>query len=159
MVRGRRGLRVRPLTANFSLLAAAARRLTVEEPAPSRGGTPAWPRFSCRSQIVAAIIAPPPYAENAIFAYKMTNYHTHSSYCDGSASPREMVEFALSHGFTTLGFTGHSPLPFENTFSITDYAGYCGEIRSLKSEYAGRLDIRLGLDSTMFRGCWRTSPR
>ena len=62
MVRGRRVLRVRPLTANFSLLAAATRRLTVEEPAPSRGGTPAWPRFSCRSQIVAAIIAPPPFA-------------------------------------------------------------------------------------------------
>jgi len=59
-VRGRRVLRVRPLTANFSLLAAATRRLTVEEPAPSRDGTPAWPRISCRSQIVAAIIAPPP---------------------------------------------------------------------------------------------------
>ena len=85
-------------------------------------------------------------AESAIFAPRMTNYHTHSSYCDGSASPREMVEFALSHGFTSLGFSGHSPLPFENTFSIKDYDGYCREIRSLSAEYAGRLDIRLGLE-------------
>ena len=29
--------------------------LTVEEPAPSRDGTPAWPRISCRSQIVAPL--------------------------------------------------------------------------------------------------------
>ena len=76
----------------------------------------------------------------------MTNYHTHSSYCDGSASPLEMVEFALSHGFTSLGFSGHGPLPFENTFSIKDYDGYCREIRSLAAEYAGRIDIRLGLE-------------
>ena len=25
---------------------------------------------------------------------QMTNYHTHSTYCDGKASPREMVDFA-----------------------------------------------------------------
>lgn len=76
----------------------------------------------------------------------MTNYHTHSSYCDGSASPRQIVDFAMAHGFTALGFTGHSPLPFKNTFSVTDYAGYCLDIRSLKEEYAGRIDIRLGLE-------------
>ena len=76
----------------------------------------------------------------------MTNYHTHSDYCDGKESPRGMVAFAAAHGFTALGFTGHCPLPFENTFSITDYAGYCREIRALKAEYADRLDIRLGLE-------------
>ena len=76
----------------------------------------------------------------------MTNYHTHSTYCDGNASLREMVEFALAHGFTSLGFSGHTPLPFENRFSITDYPGYCREIRSLQQEYAGLIDIRLGLE-------------
>lgn len=74
------------------------------------------------------------------------NYHTHSSYCDGKATPREMVEFAVAHGFTALGFTGHCPLPFENTFSITDYEGYCNEIRALKTEYADRIKIYLGLE-------------
>lgn len=76
----------------------------------------------------------------------MTNYHTHSTFCDGKASPREMVEFALAHGFTALGFSGHCPLPFENRFSIKDYPAYCREIRSLQQEYAGRIDIRLGLE-------------
>ncbi len=74
------------------------------------------------------------------------NYHTHSSYCDGKATPREMVEFAVAHGFIALGFTGHCPLPFENTFSIINYEGYCNEIRALKEEYADRIKILLGLE-------------
>lgn len=76
----------------------------------------------------------------------MTNYHTHSTYCDGKASPREMVEFAVAHGFTALGFSGHCPLPFDNTFSIRDYDGYCREVRTLQEEYRGRIDISLGLE-------------
>lgn len=75
-----------------------------------------------------------------------TNYHTHSNYCDGKASPREMVEFAVSHGFTHLGFSGHCPLPFKNTYSITDYEGYCREVRALKEEYKDRIVIHLGLE-------------
>ena len=75
-----------------------------------------------------------------------TNYHTHSNYCDGKATLREMVDFAVAHGFTALGFSGHCPLPFKNTFSITDYEGYCNEVRALKAEYADRIEISLGLE-------------
>jgi histidinol-phosphatase (PHP family) len=57
-----------------------------------------------------------------------------------------MVEFAVAHGFSELGFTGHCPLPFENTYSITDYEGYCNEVRALKAEYADRIKILLGLE-------------
>ena len=77
---------------------------------------------------------------------QMTNYHTHSTYCDGKASPREMVDFAVAHGFTALGFSGHSPLPFDNTYSITDYDGYCREVRALQEEYHDRIAISLGLE-------------
>ena len=75
-----------------------------------------------------------------------TNYHTHSNYCDGKATLREMVESAVAQGFTELGFSGHCPLPYENTFSITDYAGYCNEVRALKEEYKDRIAIHLGLE-------------
>ena len=75
-----------------------------------------------------------------------TNYHTHSNYCDGKATLREMVEFAVAHGFTALGFSGHCPLPFQNTYSITDYDGYCREVRALKEEYRDRIEISLGLE-------------
>lgn len=76
----------------------------------------------------------------------LSNFHTHSSYCDGKATLREMVDFAVAHGFTELGFSGHCPLPFENTFSITDYEGYCNEVRALKEEYKDRIKIYLGLE-------------
>ena len=77
-----------------------------------------------------------------------SNYHTHSCYCDGKGQPREYVEFALANGFTALGFSGHAPLPFSNTFSIhsEDYLAYCNEVRALKEEYRGRIDILLGLE-------------
>lgn len=76
----------------------------------------------------------------------LSNFHTHSSYCDGKATLREMVDFAVAHGFTEMGFSGHCPLPFENTFSITDYEGYCNEVRVLKEEYKDRIKIYLGLE-------------
>ena len=34
----------------------------------------------------------------------LTNYHSHSLYCDGRASMEDFVRFALSEGFTS----GHS---------------------------------------------------
>lgn len=77
-----------------------------------------------------------------------TNYHTHSNYCDGKASPREMARFAAANGFSHLGFSGHAPLPFSNSFSIKDdqYAAYCDEVRALQAEYQSRMEIRLGLE-------------
>jgi len=76
----------------------------------------------------------------------LSNYHTHSNYCDGKATLREMVDFAVTHGFKALGFSGHCPLPFENNYSITDYEGYCNEVRALKEEYRDRIAIHLGLE-------------
>lgn len=77
-----------------------------------------------------------------------TNYHTHSKYCDGKGELREYVEYALAHGFSHLGFSGHAPVPFENSFAIKqeDYISYCNEVRALKEEYAGRIEIKLGLE-------------
>lgn len=82
----------------------------------------------------------------------LSNYHTHSCFCDGKGKPREYVEFALAHGFRALGFSGHSPLPYSNSFSIKDYQGYCDDIRSLKVEFADRIDIRLGLEIDYVHG-------
>ena len=78
----------------------------------------------------------------------LSNYHTHSTYCDGKAPLREMVDFAVTHGFTHLGFSGHSPLPYLNTFSIKEdrYPDYCNEVRALKAEYADRIKILLALE-------------
>ena len=38
----------------------------------------------------------------------LTNYHSHSLYCDGRANMEDFIRFALSEGFTSYGFL---PMP------------------------------------------------
>jgi len=76
------------------------------------------------------------------------NLHTHTCFCDGSDEPVVFVKEAISKGFTSLGFSGHSPLPIENSFAIQDeYLGrFCETIRKLQSEYHNQIKIFLGLE-------------
>lgn len=39
----------------------------------------------------------------------LTNYHSHSLYCDGRANMEDFIRFALSEGFTSYGFSSHAP--------------------------------------------------
>lgn len=76
------------------------------------------------------------------------NFHTHSKYCDGRGELREYVEYALSLGFSALGFSSHAPVPFENRFALKqeDFGTYCNEVRQLQQEYKDRITLRLGLE-------------
>lgn len=80
-----------------------------------------------------------------------TNYHTHTTYCDGANTPREMVEAALARGFYALGFSGHAHEPIE-TYAMTPeaMARYCKEIRALQAEYAGQIALYLGYEIDSF---------
>ena len=71
------------------------------------------------------------------------NLHTHSIYSDGKSQPREIVEEAVRQGFTTLGFSEHSPLPFDNNFSVKEanMPRYVAEIAQLKEEFKGKIDL------------------
>ena len=42
----------------------------------------------------------------------LTNYHSHSLYCDGRAGMEDFVRFAISEGFTSYGFSSHAPSAF-----------------------------------------------
>ncbi|MBR2611451.1 MAG: PHP domain-containing protein [Clostridia bacterium] len=79
----------------------------------------------------------------------LQNLHTHSTFCDGKHTPREMVEFALAKGFSSLGFSSHScsnrPDRIKSVWLERNEA-YRREVLSLKEEYRGRLDIFLGLE-------------
>jgi histidinol-phosphatase (PHP family) len=82
------------------------------------------------------------------------NLHTHSIYSDGKSQPREIVEEALRQGLTTLGFSEHSPLPFDNNFSVkeADMPCYVAEIAQLKAEFKGKIDIYCGLEADYLTG-------
>ncbi len=83
-----------------------------------------------------------------------SNFHTHSHYCDGKGTLRDYVERALALGFDRLGFSSHAPLPFPTNFALKqeDYKTYCAEVRQLQAEYAGRIELFLGLEIDYVRG-------
>ena len=76
------------------------------------------------------------------------NLHTHTSFDDGQSTPREMAVAAVNAGLTGLGFSGHSPLPYENDWCLTEerLGPYKEEIDRLREEYRGRLNIWWGLE-------------
>lgn len=79
---------------------------------------------------------------------KRFNHHTHCNFCDGISVPEEYVKEALRLEFNTLGFSSHAPVPFENTFALTNESmpEYGKVIRNLQQIYADRIEIFLGLE-------------
>ena len=77
-----------------------------------------------------------------------SNYHTHSVYCDGKDSLREMAERAVSLGFRELGFSGHQWSEWDADFAMSpeDTEKYLGELAELKAEYSGKLRIYTGTE-------------
>jgi len=77
------------------------------------------------------------------------NLHTHTTYCDGAQTAREMIEAALARGCGSIGFSEHSHVRFvERKYSMSpDAVGkYICEIKALKEEYRGRIGIFLGIE-------------
>ncbi|MEI8005054.1 MAG: histidinol-phosphatase [Bacteroidota bacterium] len=88
------------------------------------------------------------------------NLHTHTRYSDGSSEPERYVEEALNQGFSVLGITDHSPVPFENSFALKEknLPAYCRAIRELQKKYASpssaekTIEILLGLEIDFIPG-------
>ena len=76
------------------------------------------------------------------------NYHTHTTYCDGKNTAEEMVQKAIEHGLSELGFSGHSYTKFDLEPCMTR-AGtelYKKEINALKEKYKDKIKILLGIE-------------
>ena len=63
-----------------------------------------------------------------------SNAHTHSTYCDGKSTVREMIGKAKELGFTSLGFSGHGEQGFDSNYAMDDgrELAYVQELRSLQ---------------------------
>lgn len=85
---------------------------------------------------------------NDICKAAVSNYHSHSLYCDGRAGMEDFVRFALSRGFTSYGFSSHAPLPFPTAWTMEwdRMDDYLAEFRRLKEKYAGRIELYIGLE-------------
>lgn len=76
----------------------------------------------------------------------MTNFHTHTVFCDGKSTPEEMVQSAIQKGFSALGFSGHGYAPYDLRCCIKDTDAYIKEINRLKIAYQNQLQIYLGVE-------------
>ncbi|MDT2759718.1 histidinol-phosphatase [Enterococcus xiangfangensis] len=76
-----------------------------------------------------------------------SNAHTHSTWCDGKDTLADMAQAAIDLGFTDLGFTCHSPAPFDPSCpGVQNEAAYQAALRELKQQLAGQLNIVSGLE-------------
>lgn len=84
----------------------------------------------------------------------MYNYHTHTCFCDGSDEPVKYVQEALNNGFKALGFSGHAPVPFENSFAIREdrLNDYLAAINSLKEQFSNSIELLLSLEIDFIPG-------
>ncbi len=79
----------------------------------------------------------------------LTNYHTHTTFCDGKNTPEEVVISAIEKGFAALGFSSHGDSP---RYGLKDPTEYIAEISRLKEKYKEKIQIYVGIeeDSTVY---------
>ena len=69
------------------------------------------------------------------------NFHTHTTFCDGTSTPEEMVLQAIRLGFSQLGFSGHMDPDIH-----MDLPAYLKEIHALAAKYQDRIEILCGVE-------------
>ncbi len=82
------------------------------------------------------------------------NLHLHSVFSDGALHPEEYVKKAIELGFTSMGFTEHSPLPFDNPFSLKSekLQEYIELIDELKDKYKDEIKLYRALEMDFIPG-------
>ena len=90
-----------------------------------------------------------------------SNFHTHSTFCDGHDEPEDMVLEAIRLGCPALGFSGHAPVArFEKNAGETvaaaemrfqnHLAEYRSCISNLKEKYRDSIRIFLGIEQDYY---------
>ncbi len=73
--------------------------------------------------------------------------HTHSTYSDGKSTPIEMVNEAIRQKLSMIGFSEHSPLPFDNNFSIKAVWDYVKEVKGHAQTHSDVIKIKCGMET------------
>ena len=87
----------------------------------------------------------------------IANYHTHTYRCHHAVGDeREEVETAIARGLELLGFSDHSPYIFGGDYYSNyrmrpeETEGYFDTLRSLKREYADKIEIKIGFEAEYY---------
>ena len=86
----------------------------------------------------------------------LCTYHSHCTFCDGKAPAEEFVKAAIEAGFHSYGVSSHSPLPFDTRWSLSkgDVEAYLQEMERLKKQYAGHIELYVGLEIDYLNDGW-----
>ncbi len=78
--------------------------------------------------------------------------HTHTTFCDGACSVEAMCAYAAEHGFVSLGFSSHAPLPTSFGpptawhLAADRLEEYAAAVREARERWQGKLAVYLGLE-------------
>lgn len=89
----------------------------------------------------------------------IANYHTHTVRCNhAKGTEEEYVLKAIEGGYRTLGFSDHTPQLFAGDYYSGFrmrpelFRGYCDTLLALREKYAGRIDIKIGVEAEYYPG-------
>lgn len=76
------------------------------------------------------------------------NFHTHTPWCDGHATPAEMAQAAVASGIAHLGFSPHSPVPIESpcNMKMADVPAYRRAVEEVNRLFSPGLRAYTGME-------------
>lgn len=87
----------------------------------------------------------------------IANYHTHTVRCrHAKGDEAAYVKNAIARGLEIFGFSDHTPQYFPGDYYSTmrmfpqELTGYCDTVNKLKQDYAGQLQIHLGVEAEYY---------
>ena len=93
----------------------------------------------------------------------IVNLHTHTPRCHHAVgTEREYADAAVAAGLKTLGFSDHTPYFFPGDYYSrmrmypNELMDYADTVRALQKEYAGRLEIPLGVEVEYYPSLFST---
>lgn len=83
---------------------------------------------------------------------RLSDFHTHTAFCDGRDAPEEMVKAALEKGFFAFGTSAHNFIAHDPPSSMRreSIPGYKAEMKRLKEKYSGQIDVFCGTEQEFF---------
>ena len=92
----------------------------------------------------------------------IANYHSHTTRCHhAKGTEAEFVVKALERGLKIFGFSDHTPQYFPGDYYSFmrmhphELDGYCDTVRQLQKDYAGQIQIPLGVEVEYYPATWK----
>lgn len=77
----------------------------------------------------------------------LSNFHTHTNYCDGKGDAQTYAVRAETLGLTSLGFSSHAPLPFDCAWCMqkSQLPEYLRALKTIRSQLKN-VELYIGLE-------------